>query len=669
MRTSEDSPEQHSPDVLAGQPAPEASGGSPQRRRIKAVVIVVGLAVVLAAVGVGLMAAPSAEGEAEALRTAPVKGGDLTISVTEGGTLLARESLDIKNEVEGNRLTIVELVDEGTHITQEDVDNGMVLVQLDASDLEERESQQEIRFYNSEASYKEAVEDLAIQEKQNESNVTLAQLNLKFARMDLERYLGKDLAAQVLEEKIDFSNLADGEGLGGTAKQELRNLESGVLLASASLANQQEQLDWTQKLFDKGYVGQNELTSDQLEQQRIGINEQKAKEDLRLFKLYTLPKEAEQLYSDCEEAERELARVQAKARSELAQREANLKSREASYRLDDERLDKVKTNLEKCVMRAPKPGSIVYPGSSNRWHRRRIAEGETVYSNQVILSIPDLSTLAARVNIHETDIEKVKVGQDAIVTVEALPGKSFAGKVVKVSPVASAAAAWLNPDIKVYECDIALNSVPQDLTPGMSATAEIVVARLRNVLYAPIEAVTTYKGQRVCWVQTPSGPALRTIETGHFTEKFVEVTEGLTEGEIVYVDQPQELPEEESEAQPARLAELERILAERRAAEQQAAADTGLTQAEGPVATPEAAEVSASEYIIDGQVNWAKLGPELRGLSDEERAQKLKDIMDKLPEDERKVLEETLNRRQSMSDEERQPRRQQVTQDAGQGRD
>jgi len=668
MRTSEDSPEQHSPDVLAGQPAPEDSAGPPERRRIKAVVIIVGLAVVLAAVGVGLMAAPSAEAEATALRTAAVKRGDLTVAVTEGGTLLARESLDIKNEVEGNRLTIVELVDEGTSITQEDVENGMVLVKLDASDLEERASQQEIRFYNSEASYKEAVEDLAIQQKQNESNVTLAELNLKFARMDLERYLGKDLAAQVLEEKIDFSNLADDERLGGTARQELRNLESAVLLASASLANQQEQLDWTQKLYDSGYVGRNELTSDQLERERVAINEQKAKEDLRLFKLYTLPKEAEQLYSDCEEAERELARVQAKARSELAQKQANLKSREASYELDKERLEKVRRNLEKCVIRAPKPGSIVYPGSSDRWRRRRIAEGETVYSNQVILTIPDLSTLAARVNIHETDIEKVQVGQDAIVTVEALPGKSFGGKVVRVSPVASAAAAWLNPDIKVYECDIALDSIPKDLTPGMSATAEIVVARLKNVLYVPIEAVTTCKGRRVCWVRTPAGPALRTIETGHFTEKFVEVTEGLTEGEIVYVDPPQELPAEENETQPARLAELERILAERRAAEQQAAADTALTQAEGPVATPQAAETGASGYVVDGQVNWAKLGLELRGLSDDERDQKLKDIMAKLPEDERKVLEQTFNTLQNTSDEERQPRRPQPTQDARTGK-
>ncbi len=669
MRTSDRNPEQHSPSVLPGPLASGAAHGVPRRRRLRAAVIAAGLVVVVGALGLTLLAAPGANSEEKVLRKAEVKRGDLTVSVTEGGTLRALKSLEIKNQVEGDRRTIVELVDEGTEITPQDVADGMVLVKLDSSDLEERESQQQIRFYNSEAAYKGAVEDLAIQEKQNESDVSIAELKVKFARMELERYLGKDLAGQVLQERMEFTNLAEDERLGGTAKQELRNLDSKVLLASAGLSNQVEKLGWTEKLNTQGYVGRNELTSDQLEKDRLEVDKQKAAEDLNLFKLYTLPKDAEQRYSDYQEANRELERVQARARSALAQKEANLKSTEASYKLDKERLEKLNGNVEKCTIRAPQPGHVVYPGSSNPWHRQQIREGERVWQNQEILSIPDMSTIAARVNVHETDVDKVKAGQDALISVEALPGKSFPGKVVNVSPVASAEAAWLNPDIKVYETDISLNSVPPGLTPGMSTTAEIIIARLTSVLYIPIEAVTTHEEHRVCWVDKPGGPELRTIQTGYFTEKFVEAKEGLQEGEVVYIDAPQELPEEETGTQPARLAELERLatLPEVTApVPGTTEAAPGLAEAQQPATEPAAADQAASDYVVNGQINWQKLGPELRGLSDEERTKKLNDIRGKLSEDQRKVFDEALNRFQNMSDEERQQRRQQGRQGAGQ---
>ena len=72
-----------------------------------------------------------------------VKRGDLTISVTESGSIKAVNTKDIKSEVEG-RATIVSIVPEGTMITAEDVNNGKVLVELDSSELKEQLSQRVI---------------------------------------------------------------------------------------------------------------------------------------------------------------------------------------------------------------------------------------------------------------------------------------------------------------------------------------------------------------------------------------------------------------------------------------------------------------------------------------------------------------------------------------------
>jgi hypothetical protein len=289
---------------------------------------------------------------------------------------------------------------------------------------------------------------------------------------------------------------------------------------------------------------------------------------------------------------------------------------------------------------APKPGRVVYNSTTNSWRRMNnpTRAGTRVWQNETILVIPDLETLSARVNVHETDIEKVKVGQAALISVEALPGRSLKGHVAKVSPVASAAQAWLNPDIKVYDTDVALDERPAGLTPGMSATAEIIVAELKDVLQVPIKAVTTHRGKRVCWVKGAQGPDLRNIECGHFTEENVEIVSGLNEGELVYIEPPLELPPEPE----GRLEEPEIVpLPEGFDESSVLPADTAVAEED---------EAQQSEWLTaDGEIDWARLGPELRtlqSLDDSAREKKWNEILDSLPADKRRELEEMARRYQ-----------------------
>ena len=128
-------------------PAPETQGHfDPRKERnrgmaVNVYVYRIGLvaAGLIAAAGVayGLLVrrGPS---EKQDFPTATAKRGDLTVTVSEGGALLALESHEIKNEVQGQP-TILEIVDEGTVITEQDAIEGKVLVRLDVSDLVERE--------------------------------------------------------------------------------------------------------------------------------------------------------------------------------------------------------------------------------------------------------------------------------------------------------------------------------------------------------------------------------------------------------------------------------------------------------------------------------------------------------------------------------------------------
>jgi multidrug efflux pump subunit AcrA (membrane-fusion protein) len=677
MNTADES----SPDNTQGtvDPRRERVGERRNGRALKIIAVVLGL-VVAAGIGYGLWG-PSNDDDSESGPTAVVKRGNLTVSVTEGGGLFAMESLEMKSEVEGEN-TIVEIVDEGAEITEQDVEQGKVMVELDSSDLEERESDQEISFYNAESGYTQARENFAIQQKQNESNIAIAKLNVKFARMELERYLGADLAAHVLDEgfdSVDFGQLAQVEvqrilseaesaeeasvvegasspsegscGLGGTARQRLRDMAAQVQLAEEELTRAQGEREWSEQLSEKEFISRNELLRDQLEEQRRQVALDAAKEGLRLFKRYTLPKEAEQRYSDHIEQKRDLERVEARARSQLAQTEAALKSTEATYELQKERLDKVRDMLEKCTIRAVEPGRVVYASSSrrHRWRGRdHIREGIDVHQNQLIILIPDLSTLAARVSIHESDVRKLKTGQRAIVSVEALAGRSFEGVVRKISPVATAPDGWLNEAMRIYETDVALVGAREGLTPGMSATAEIVVAELKDALYVPIEAVTRYRGKRVCLVRMRGGHQVRRIETGLSTDKFVEIKDGLDEGQVVFLH-PADLLGGEAwarEEQP----ELRRPPASASAGKeheptqeldkQEGSGEEAPTEDKQPLLEEQPMDEPSSEYMTNGQVDWQKISQEMEGLSPEEKRKKWEEIVAKLPDEQRKQLEE-----------------------------
>jgi HlyD family secretion protein len=574
----------------------------------------------------------------------PVVRGNLTVTVTEGGAMVAVKSLELKSEVEG-RKSILELVDEGTVVTQEDVDKGLVLCKLDSADLEESLSSRAISFSNTEAQYTKAQEDYAIQLKQNESDISKAELDVKFAGMELELYLGAELAAQVLQKREDFANLGEDLRLGGAALQSLRDFQSKVQLADETLQRDTDTLKWTETLYARGFESGTKLTADRLALSSSKVQKTASEENLRLFKRYTLPKDAEQRYSDYVEATRALERVKAQCHSKILTAETKVKSTQASYELEKKRLEKTRLMVDKCTIRAPKPGRVVYASSTDPWarHRNPIQKGSQVYQTQTLFTIPDMTTLAARVNIHETDVEQVKLGQRAMISVEALPGKSFAGKVTRVSPVASSANAWLNPEIKVYETDVAVEGTPEGLTPGMSATAQIVVAELTDVLYVPITAITTYQGERVCLVRGSSGPEVRPVETGRFTEKFVEIKNGLREREAVYVDPVQQLGERFWELTPEPSQSGLQMIQER------AGQANGQKPADAP-AEAKTPDDKAPEQAQSQSIDWRKYGEEIRNATTDEERQKItQEFVAKLSPDQRKQFEERMRARQNMS--------------------
>ncbi|MBN1796386.1 MAG: efflux RND transporter periplasmic adaptor subunit [Sedimentisphaerales bacterium] len=514
--------------------------------KIAVIIIVICLLVVIA----GYFFSKKAKGtlsDNPGLTTHTVTRGDLVISITESGGIEAIKSADIRSEVEG-RTSIISIVDEGYVITPEDVENGKILVKLDSSGIEKGLNQQELSYSSSMASLTEARESLEIQIKQNESDIQAGEMKARFALMDFKKYLGEELAnilvadANGTEEfaELDFQNLLKDDRLGGEAQQTISQLTSDIELAKSRLERAEDRLEGTKELFKEGYVAETELKADELDAQSSKAQVERAVIALELFKLYEFPKEAEKLFSDYREALRELDRIFARTRSRLAQEEARLKNREASFRIEEQQLEKQRKQLHACTIKAPAPGQVVYASSTEgRFRRsgRTIEEGAEVYERQSLIMIPDTSQMKVVIKVHETWIGKIEPDQKAKITVSAFPDKTFEGKVIKKAPMADQ-ENWFNPDLKVYSTDVSINGMYDFLKTGMTAKVQIVIDQMKDVLTVPIQSVTTVEGKKYCFVDNSGQAVRRQVQTGAFNADFVEIKSGVTEGERILLSPP-----------------------------------------------------------------------------------------------------------------------------------
>jgi RND family efflux transporter MFP subunit len=296
-------------------------------------------------------------------------------------------------------------------------------------------------------------------------------------------------------------------------------------------------LTGTKQLFDANYASELELKSAELEVDRFTVQQKAAEKDLELFKLYDFPKEARTFLSDYHEAKLELVRTEARARAQLAQAKAKLSSAEATFEMQKKRLEKLHDQIKACIIKAPAPGQVVYWSSTQQWVRYKIEQGAEIPEGYKIITIPDASQMKVEVKIHETWIDKVEPNQPAKISIAAFPNEVFTGKVLKKAPLADP-DRWMNPDLKVYRTDISIDGTNDSIKTGMSGKVEILIDELNDVLYVPIQSVVTVDEKEMCYVKAGGRTQKREVKTGLFNDDFVEIKEGLTEGEKVLLNPP-----------------------------------------------------------------------------------------------------------------------------------
>lgn len=162
-------------------------------------------------------------------------------------------------------------------------------------------------------------------------------------------------------------------------------------------------------------------------------------------------------------------------------------------------------------------------GSSNT-----ISGSSTNTSNQAIASVKTGNSTTLTVNVAEVDSPKVKVGQKATITFDALSGKSFTGIVVEIDTTGTVSSG-----VTTYTALIELDSTNSDIFPNMNATANIITNVDDNVLLVPSAAVSTLGTNSTVRVLKNGQITTVDVATGDSSDSQTVIKSGLSEGDVV----------------------------------------------------------------------------------------------------------------------------------------
>lgn len=541
-------------------------------------------------------------GQGEDVPTFSVQKGALHINVLQGGEIRALQNFEVKSEIE-TPTKILSIIPEGYLVTEEDIKDGKVLVELDNSDLKTRIQDHEIQFQTTVAQYIDADEGREIQRSENQSLVRDMKETVLFALMDFDKYLGRELTVNILassglpkdvaefdqfadtlesqanaqleagnnvallttdkkkdevEEateskaatstnngRLDFApfldNLSNGDG---EAQQKLRQLEDELLLKKSELAVSKQKVEASQRLAARDFISKTQLENDQVTYEKATLAVKTAETELDLFKKYTFSKQCAQLLSAYRESLTKLQRTIRANRSKMAQAETRFATAKRRYEMELAKKEDLDRQLKACMIRAVQPGLVAYGdlnASASSRYNESIEEGTNVRYRQTVLTIPNMSQMGVHVNIHESQVKKVHVGQPALIRVDAEPGVVLEGRVAELAVLPDSSSSRYTPNLKVYPASVHILGTHPWLKPGMNAKVEILVDQLADVMFVPVQSIEVENDHHFCYVTSGGGLERRSVQTGLFNDEFIEVRQGLQLGELVALALPKKL--------------------------------------------------------------------------------------------------------------------------------
>ncbi len=467
--------------------------------------------------------APSEEGE-----RVVVKRGTILATVDASGNLEANRQVVLTFRTPGQVAEV--LVEEG-----EAVQEGQLLARLDTAELELAVRQAEVNLQAAEArlrqlrrpgtpaevaaaeaALKSAQENLArVKAGPSPEEIAAARAQLQAAEAALERLLAGPDKAQIAQAaaalKLAEANLRQAQAAYDAVahRPDVAMLPQALQLEQATIEYERAKVAYEEAL--KG------PSEDQIEQARAQVSQARA----NLQRLLESPTPA-----DIAAAEAQVAQAEANLRrlTEGASPE-EIEVQQAQVEQARIALEQARLNLQGAEIRAPFDGTVVALG---------IKEGEVVSAATPAVTLADLSRFELRVTVDELDVGLVREGQPVTITLDAYRDTPMSGTVVYVAPVPAGQQGVVSYPVRI---ELDLTTAPGPLRAGMTASAEIVVQRLEDVLVVPNRAISFDRttGQPTV-LKVEDGTAVPVeIAIGLRGKAQTEVVAGLEEGDVVLI--------------------------------------------------------------------------------------------------------------------------------------
>ncbi len=268
------------------------------------------------------------------------------------------------------------------------------------------------------------------------------------------------------------------------------------------------------------------------------INLRYAKEQRKLEKdesEYESPSARRQAEIEFEKAVRSYDQSQNNYQTKVKQAEAKMREAEADLNKEAQKLTDYQSILGEFTIMAPEQGMLIY---AREWDGKKRVVGSTVSPwDPTVATLPDLTRMESITYVNEVDIQKIKVGQEVRVSLDANPDKKLTGKVTQVANVGEQRP---NSDSKVFEVKIQINESDSTLRPAMTTSNEILISTFPKVRYIPLECVHVAQDSVPIVFKREGGKIVRQeVKLGAENENSVIVEKGVDANEELFLSKPE----------------------------------------------------------------------------------------------------------------------------------
>jgi multidrug efflux pump subunit AcrA (membrane-fusion protein) len=234
-----------------------------------------------------------------------------------------------------------------------------------------------------------------------------------------------------------------------------------------------------------------------------------------------------------EKADIALDRAKEQIDNRIKIQKEEIKQKNLAIEQDRARLEEANETLQKMFVVTSSQGIAVISKNWNNGNKFQV--GDQCWSGFPVIQLPDLSALKAIVKIIEVDIAKITKGLKVDIKPDAFSDSIFTGTVSTVANLAVSKDE--TSKIKVFPVEILINETNKNLLPGLTVSCRIIIDKLEDVLYVPIEGVHPEGDKYFVYKKTRGGYEKVYIETGINNSDYIVVVDGLEgKDEIALVD-------------------------------------------------------------------------------------------------------------------------------------